>query len=230
MNSLATVLHSKFVKLCYSLAFVPPFRSALYSRAIAPRWPFQSSLHQQQTLARLLLMQRNVPGCYLEIGVAEGWTTIFNNQALKEDGQHRTMFAVDTFAGFTPDDKAAEEVRGKAHGSYDGLFVVNSKRWYDESMRRAGVKIESFQADAATFDYSRFKPIAFCFLDVDLYHPIASALPRILPFMAKDGIIVIDDCQDHEQWDGAKAAYVEWCQRNGEPIEVVAGKFGLIRT
>lgn len=227
----ANTLKTLFVKACYSVAFLPGFRSALYSRAIAPRWPFQNTEEQMQELKRRLLSVASVNGSYVEIGVAEGWTTIFMNQVMKENpSARRRMFAVDTFQGFTPDDKKAEEIRGKAKGMYDGLFCVNSQRWYDESMRRAGVPVKSFKSDAATFDYSKFGPIAFCFLDVDLYHPIRSALPRILPYMAKGGLIVVDDCQDDELWDGAKQAYFEWCCQKNEPIQVVAGKFGLIHT
>lgn len=226
----ATTIRSMFVRACYTLAFIPPFRSALYSRAIAPRWPFQQSQKQMAALGDLLTRRGNVEGSYVEVGVAEGWTTIYQHRAMTEAGQRRRMYAVDTFAGFTPDDKAAEEARGKAHGTYDGLFVVNSKRWYDESMRRAGVPVLSYKADASTFDYSRFGPIAFCFLDVDLYHPISEALPRILPHMAPGGVIVVDDCQPDDKWDGALQAYTEWCHENDRPVQIVAGKFGVINT
>lgn len=223
-------LEAAYLKTCYWIAFSPPFRPALYTRAIAARWPFQQSLAQMNTLSSLLLSVK-AEGCYLEIGCAEGWTTIWQNKAMSEAGVSRAMNVVDTFAGFTPDDIEAEYQRGKAEGTYDSLFAINSKKWFDESMRRAGVKVTSYEADAAKFDYSLFKPIAFCFLDVDLYHPIKTALPAIRANMAPGGMIVVDDCDaSHDKWDGAFYAYREYCEANGIQPEIVAEKLGIIRT
>ena len=51
---------------------------------------------------------------------------------------------------------------------------------FDRAMEVSEITgLKSIEADAATFDYSTIAPIAFCLLDVDLYVPIAKALPRI---------------------------------------------------
>lgn len=221
-------LKTMYLRACYSVAFLPPFRGALYTRAIAPRWPFQQTLEQMNTLSQLLLGVDS-PGAYWEVGCAEGWTTIWQHRAMREAGIARRMFVVDTFHGFTPDDKAAEAARGKSAAEYDGLFSINSKRWFEESMRRAAVPVEAFKADAAVFDYSSLPPPAFVFLDVDLYRPVKEALRRIWPLVPAGGLVVVDDCQPHKLWDGALQAYDEFCRENAQPRQIVAQKFGMLR-
>ena len=44
----------------------------------------------------------------------------------------------------------------------------------------------SIQADAGSFDYSRFSDLSFVLIDVDLYIPVLGALERVWPQMARD--------------------------------------------
>ena len=87
------------------------------------------------------------------------------------------------------------------------------------------------KADACEFDYQALGPIAFAYIDVDLYRPVKASLQRILPNMAKGGLIIVDDCDaDHDLWDGAFHAYTEFCEQHNISQEIVCQKFGIIRT
>ena len=97
-------------------------------------------------------------------------------------------------------------------------------------MARAGyTNIKSFKADASTFDFAAFAPIAFALIDVDIYRPVKLSLQHIHPHMSKSGVIVVDDCSADGIWDGAYQAYMEFCSERGLAPEIVCGKLGLIR-
>lgn len=68
-------------------------------------------------------------------------------------------------------------------------------------------------------------------VDVDLYRPVRASLERILPNMARSGVIMVDDCGiKDDRWDGAHQAYAEVCKERNIRPEIVCQKFGIIRT
>jgi hypothetical protein len=43
-------------------------------------------------------------------------------------------------------------------------------------------------------------------------------------------MIVVDDCDPHNiHWDGSDQAYKEFAASTGQPVQIVHGKFGLLR-
>jgi hypothetical protein len=70
-------------------------------------------------------------------------------------------------------------------------------------------------------DYTQFAPVAFCFLDIDLYNPIASVLPRIHDVLAPGGVIIVDDRNPAQSlYDGAGQACREFCATRGIAPEI----------
>jgi O-methyltransferase len=176
------------------------------------------------------LVEQEIPGCCLEVGCAAGATTAFVNRAMLQQGISRRYVAIDTFQGF-PTDQSDFEInkRGKpAH--IKESFTINNPAWVDRSLRLAKVSgVELITADAATFDYTTLGPIAWCLLDVDLYVPIAAALPGIYEALAPGGIIIVDDCQEDERWDGALQAFDEFTDARGFPRTIAHRKLSIIR-
>ncbi len=207
-------------------------RRLVYSRQPFVRYPYMSSPSEVMELARQLLSVK-APGVVVEVGCNQGWTTCFLVEALRERRIHRDYVCIDTFTGFTPEDVAVEcQCRGKAVGSYDEDFAINDKKWLEASIKRSGYSnVTVYKADAKTFHYQALGKIAFALVDVDLYSPVKESLKRILPHMAEGGIILVDDCDgNRSQWDGARQAFLEFCEeRNIEP-EILCGKLGIIRT
>ena len=69
-------------------------------------------------------------------------------------------------------------------------YRSNSKDWYTKTLIAHGIRnARVIQADAKQLDYTQFAPVAFCFLDIDLYNPIASVLPRLHDVLAPGGMM-----------------------------------------
>ena len=226
-----TPLKVRYLRMLYQLALLPPFRTAVYTRQPFVRYPYMYEPSQLIALHNLLLSVQ-VPGAAVEIGCNQGWTTCWLVEALREAGVDRTYHCLDTFSGFLDKDVAIEvNARGKASDSFAGYFVLNDQRWLEQSLRKNGfTNVTTHQADASTFDYAALGPLAFSLVDVDIYQPVKLSLQRVLPCMIKGGLIVVDDCDPkHPLWDGAYQAYTEICQENNFPVEIQAGKLGVIR-
>jgi O-methyltransferase len=205
---------------------------AVYSRQPFVRYPYMNPPSEIMELTKQMLSV-DVPGAAVEVGCHQGWTTCFLNEALAEQGVHREYVCIDTFTGFTPEDVAVEyRSRGKAVGLYDGDFAVNHPQWLKASVRRFGYSnVTVHVADATTFDYQALGEIAFALVDVDLYRPVSESLKRIVPHMAKGGVVVVDDCDPNNPfWDGAYQAFMEFCKERKITPEIVCRKLGIIRT
>ena len=169
-------------------------------------------------------------GAVLEIGVGGGGTSIVINKFMAEESINRPFYAIDTFYGFTKDDVDFERKQRGKTDRYRG-YRSNSKDWYTKTLIAHGIhNARVIQADAKQLDYTKFAPVAFCFLDIDLYNPIASVLPRLHDVLAPGGMIVVDDCNPADSpYDGAGQAYREFCASRGIAAEIVHDNLGIIR-
>ena len=224
------MIHS-LVKLAKKLQFLTPLRSSMVHRFDYFFWP--EELHY---LCKLMEETLAGPGCIVEVGCAHGATTVYLNKHLDWAEQYNGMrkdtqyVCLDTFSGFVDSHVQHERgERGKADESFDS-YQINSPEWFRYMLKLNGVsRVAVHQADAATFDYSAIGPIAFCLLDVDLYLPTKAILPEIHKRLAPNGVIVVDDCQPSQIYDGARQAYIEYTEQRGITQEIQHRKFGLIR-
>jgi hypothetical protein len=93
-----------------------------------------------------------------------------------------------------------------------------------------GVKrVKSIECDATQFDLSCVAPIALCLIDVDLYIPVKDLLPKVFSVMSPGGMIIVDDCQPDQMWDGALQAYQEFTGERNLPVEIFLEKLGIVR-
>lgn len=205
-------------------------RTGILERTVFSVYPYQHKPYQLQYLLECITRTKGVPGAIIEIGCAHGATTAFLKKHLDDLGCSKRYVAVDTFSGFVADDVDHEiRMRGKTP-LLRTAFRQNKIDWVEHSLELAHVHgVELRQADCAAYDYTEVGPIAFCFIDVDLYKPVLAALEFIHPRLTRDAIVVIDDCQPHSMWDGALQAYTEYVNKNGLPLEIVCEKFGIIR-
>jgi O-methyltransferase len=192
-------------------------------------YDYMFSPNQLIFLTQCLTETRDVPGCCAEIGCAYGRTTAFLRKFMDENGISKDYYALDTFAGFVPEHLDYEADRRDKDRSVDLWFVNNKKRWFDHSLKVSNVhSVTSIECDAATFDFDSIGPISFALLDVDLYLPMVSILPKLYGNMSKGGMILVDDCAPHAHWDGALAAYDEFVSANGIERKIVLDKIGVI--
>jgi O-methyltransferase len=214
------------------LALKSPFRRNFLHNYEYFFWPSELNF-----LCTELEQSLPAPGIVIEIGCASGATTVFLNKhmdwmqkwALNPHVEAKKYLCLDTFAGFLPSHVEHEQkVRGKSNAFQD--YRVNDVSWFREMLLVNDVtRVTPIQTDAAIFDYRQHAPICFALLDVDLYVPTQAALPRIYEVLSPGGVIIVDDCQENQKYDGARQAYLEFMASIGREAEISHRKFGLIR-
>ena len=204
------------------------FRTPLW-RSLLPIMKFDKKIAHLSFITDAIKSVK-ADGAVLEIGVGGGGTSIVINKFMEEESINRPFYAIDTFYGFTQEDVDFErKERGKTD-RYLG-YRSNSKDWYTKTLIAHGIRnARLIQADAKQLDYTQFAPVAFCFLDIDLYNPIANVLPRLHDVLALGGMIVVDDCNPADSlYDGAGQVYREFCASRGIAPEIVHDNLGIIR-
>jgi O-methyltransferase len=168
-------------------------------------------------------------GTAIEVGCANGDTTVWLNRWIDSTTTDRRYVAIDTFRGFSSEDIAIEAARGHSTRGFNKSFRGPTRQRFEHSMRVNGIaRVEVVVGDAGSLDYSSFAPIAFTLIDVDLYRPVRGALERIFPHLAEGGVIVVDDC-GAGKFEGAGEAYREFCEGQEHPPQIEHEKLGLIR-
>src|SRR5690242_9107953 len=139
-----------------------------FKRLVLHRYGYMFTPAQLAFLVTQLDAALAVDGAIVEVGCAYGHTTVFLNRHIDDTRQDRRYWAIDTFAGFVPDDIATERSRGRKQ-RFD-TFSTNSIRWFEDTMALNRIsRVKAVQADANTFDFDTVGPVAFCLLDVGLY-------------------------------------------------------------
>jgi len=182
-------------------------------------------------LVRLLDEGLRAPGSILEVGCAHGHTTVLMSKHLEARGEHRRHLCVDTFSGFTLEDAAYEaKHRGKI-ADYTKLYADVTMKTFQRNLANNQVtEVQALVADANDFDFDQVAPIAFAFLDVDLYRPMKRAIAETYDRLSPGGVIACDDCTARlDAYDGALQAYEEFVEERGLSSEIVEGSMGVLR-
>jgi hypothetical protein len=206
------------------------YRAPLLRRLMMPSYPYKISPGQLGALIELINATRDTDGAIVEIGVAQGDTSVFILEHLKTTGDRRKGYFFDTFQGFTQESVKHElDVRGKTEKHYDA-FSYGDENIFKKNLERRGYSnFETVMGDASKYDWSRIAPIAAVLLDIDVYKPTIKILRQIWPHIVCRGGIVVDDCLPDTPWDGSLAAYEEFLKENGLPFVRVGNKGGLVR-
>lgn len=219
-------MHPKVAKLVKEFQYRTPLR-----RYFFPFYAYEFTVPQLMFLCQRVEETRGVHGAIAEVGCFIGATTVLLNKFMDARGIEKPYLALDTFAGFVPEDIRHEVTkRGKNSSLYRG-FRANSRRWFDGTMQQNGIRrVQSIEADVNKYDLAACGPFSFVLLDVDLYRPTKKALPELYRALSAGGVIVVDDCDaTNVRWDGADQAYKEFVREMDTTVEVQQGKLGVIR-
>lgn len=204
--------------------------TGIFRKNFFSRYPYMFEPDQLYMLMQLLRRTKNVEGCYVEVGCAYGSTTILLKKYMDRLGIKRRCIALDTFEGFVKEHADYDINVLKKDASLKKIFSVNKKEWFIESLKVDNVTgVDVVAGDASLFDFGAIAPIAFCLIDVDLYKPIKTIMPKAYMNLSPGGIIVVDDCKPHPLWGGALLAYEEFMSDNGFEPKIVAEQFGIIK-
>jgi predicted O-methyltransferase YrrM len=203
------------------------YRSRSLNWLSRPRYDYNVEPAELAFLVHAIERTSGLEGAIVEIGVARGMTTVFLNEHLAVTGDPRRYLCVDTFSGFTRRDIAYEvDRRGKRHGAYGGFTYLDAGVF---SRNLAGYdRVAVLQKDCNELTGSDLGPVSVAFLDVDLYQPTRRALEVLYEAAQPGGVILVDDVRPGGIYDGANAAYDEFCSAMGlEPV-IVGTKAGAV--
>jgi len=191
------------------------------------------SFHSMMPMRHLLnlferakdVLQKNVPGNFVECGVAAGGSSALLGALLRKyDRMKRHCYSFDTFCGMpTPSDK--DQVNGKdAQSTFWGKGTCAAPL---ESLLEACSKVgaESYVSPIQglfqkTLPESRDKigKIAFLHIDCDWYESTVCVLEQLFPLLSPGAKVIIDD---YDYWDGVQKAYSEYCTSCGLDYPIV---------
>jgi len=143
------------------------------------------------------VLERGVPGDFIETGVWRGGACIFMRAALKAYGDAgRTVWVADSFAGLPAPDGRYQQDRGsRLHQSSDILAV--SLEQVQENFRRYGLLDDQVRFLKGwfkdTLPSAPIERLAIARLDGDMYSSTMDALSALYPRLSPGGFLIVDD-------------------------------------
>lgn len=206
------------------------YRLPLLGRLMAPDYPYKIDPGQLAAIVGLIDATRGTSAAVVEVGVAQGNSSVFFLEHLATIGDLRPLWLFDTFEGFTPGSIDLEtKLPGKAGFDYS-QFRYGDERRFRRNLHAAGyTNFHTVKGDAAAFDWTSFGPVGAVLLDIDLYQPTIAVLEAVYPLLVEGGGIVLDDCLADTPWDGALRAYQEFIARHSLEFDRVGHKGAMIR-
>lgn len=224
-GQLSSVGMGRFTRAGFQVAARTRLRRYLYYR-----YPYSFNPRELGFLVECLDRTGSLSSPILEVGCAYGHTTVFLNKHLAAVGDPRQYICIDTFAGFTPEDASYEEYqRGKSAAFYRQSYRDADLKTFRRTLANNDItSVVAIKSDVAAWVPDLPSGVSFCLIDVDLYKPVLAALRKIVPLVRPRGIVVVDDCNTHNLWDGALEAYNEFTATEGLPSKIVGARLGLI--
>ena len=183
------------------------------------------------------LDQDDVPGDFVEAGVALGGSAILLSSLL---GPERRFLGYDVFETIPPpgpEDEADSHARYRviAAGESKGMGGDTYYGYVDDLYAQVCGSFDDF---GLTVDQERIvlekglfeetlrpdAPIALAHVDCDWYEPVRLCLQRIEPWLAPGGFVVLDDYHDYR---GCAKAVDEWLGETPDNEKVVTEAFDL---
>jgi len=160
------------------------------------------------------VVEKNIPGDILEIGVYKGGSIMSMLMALNNNGEKRHVHLYDTFEGMT----AATEHDVVAH---DGIHYDDAVKQMPEYACIASLNVVKRNVSKIRYssDYIHYhmgdimkttefpRSIAMLRLDTDFYDSTKFELDNFYPLVSSGGIVIIDD---YGHWKGSRNATDEF--------------------
>jgi cephalosporin hydroxylase/predicted SAM-dependent methyltransferase len=170
------------------------------------------------------ICERDVPGNFVECGVAAGGTSALLASVIKlHSKRNRSLYSCDTFTGLpdvSPFDKHAG-VNAQDMGWGAGTCSAPS-----DSLRKVCEKlgvmdivepVEGLFADTLPKIRGHIGPIAFLHMDGDWYSSTRDILENLFDQVVDGGVIQIDD---YGYWEGCKQAIEEFEEKRGVDFDL----------
>jgi asparagine synthase (glutamine-hydrolysing) len=230
-------LSDQFVRLVYTARLSPLARAVRRQRLTylrsEPLFRLERELHR--------LLQNNVPGDFLEFGVALGGSAIVIASRLSAG---RSFHGFDAFGMIPSPDCEKDGTRAKeryaviAAGKSKGIRGETYYGYRDDlygqvrgSFERHGLTVDGhriglhkglFEDTWRTYDG---RQVAFAHIDCDWYNPVRFCLSKVAEQLSSGGAIIVDD---YHTFDGCRAATDEFLVQHPE-FEIDDGPNVILR-
>ena len=183
-----------------------------------PRTKTNINSLQNLLLAGLYIDQNKIPGAFVECGVWRGGSALaFAKSAVERGASSRSIYLFDTFSGYDKTDLQLDFQISDGE-SAQNLFIQNSEYLCEASLSDVQEGLESSGYPKSNIHYiagdvletlPRFNSpeIAILRLDTDYYESTRIELEYLFPYVAKGGVVIIDD---YDYWNGSKQAVDEY--------------------
>lgn len=180
------------------------------------------------------VVERQIPGAFVECGVWRGGSVLAIILALQKAGVNdRDIYLCDTFDGMTkPGDVDVSDVHGSALEFWQGAADKGERvwpGWFDEEvfnldLVKAVVEATGYPVDRLHFvqgDVMTTIPemvpeqFALVRLDTDWYDSTRHEMIHLYPRLEQGGVLIIDD---YGEWDGCRKAVDEYFAERGSPL------------
>lgn len=189
------------------------------------------------------VLNRGVPGHFMECGVASGCHPAAIALALDSAGasQDRLVYLCDSFDGIPrpgPEDERFIPLLGPGNGELESTgisrqTVIN----VSDNMRSWGVPETRLRYVPGWFQHSLPEllrsymvrnwrdshSLAFLRIDCDLYESVKAVLTYMTPLLSSGAVLVLDDCGDEEGFPehaGGRKALAEWQKETGIALDL----------
>jgi O-methyltransferase len=171
--------------------------------------------------------RRHVRGCIVECGVWRGGMSAGMAEVL---GPDREYFLFDSFEGLPPATELDGEYARDWQKDTQGATYFDNCRapieFADQAMKLSGAS--SYRLVKGWFEntlppFEPPSPIAVLRLDGDWYESTMTALESLFKYLARDGIVILDD---YHTWDGCSRAVHDFLSRH-QLTARISQKYGV---
>ena len=147
-------------------------------------------------ICKLLEISANCSGNVIECGASRCGTSILMALHLRRIGAHKTVYALDSYQGFPPDEAARERAQGLTDVA-PGDHTSTDLGYVSEKIRRLGcensvIPVKGFFTTTLPSIASQGN-FALAFIDCDLKESTSYCSRTVWPRLASGGVLAFDD-------------------------------------
>ncbi len=161
-------------------------------------------------LRKLLDMTVGVPGDVVECGCARCGSSVIMANYLRSRGVRKTIYACDTFDGFSSEELEREKQLGRADVSQSAFASPGQYEYVKEKLSNLGldeqvVPIRGLFQDTFPRWLETWEKLSFVLVDCDLEESMLFCARSLWPLLTPGGVMAFDDYTS-EQFKGSRIA------------------------
>lgn len=162
----------------------------------------------------------DLPGDIVECGSWRGGSAMIMAEALARRGDHRLVYACDSYEGFDLDELRQEREAGRTD-ERDDAFASTSLKYVEAKIREHGLEgrvipIKGYFEETLP---DLEGPFALALIDCDLPRSILFAARTLWPKLRSGGLMLFDDYSNAEHFSGARSAVDQFLAEHRKAID-----------